>query len=212
MPLNGPVYRSVRFAVWVLARAMFRLSAVGGDRLPRSGPAVLVANHASWLDPILLPLVLPRKPGFLAMEELWRMPAVGFVMRSYGRLAIPVRRGTVDTAALRRALDVLADGALLIVFPEGGISPSGRLRPFHRGAALLAARAGAPLVPVAITGTREALPLGRIVPRPRRVTVSIGEPIAVAGSSHDELARASAQAAAEIRAMLEDGAPHARLR
>ncbi len=201
-PLNGPVYRVVRGAVRALARALFQLSALGTEQLPRTGPGVLVANHTSWLDPIILPLALPRKPGFLAMEELWRMPVVGCVMRAYGPLAIPLRRGTVDATALRRALAALKGGALLIVFPEGGISPDGRLRPFQRGAALLAAQAGAPLIPVAITGTRDALPLGRIVPRPRRIAVRVGTPIPVAGSSRDDLARASEEAAAQIRAML----------
>jgi len=200
--LDGPLYRGLRVAVRALARALFRLSATGIERLPRTGPAVLVSNHVSWLDPIVLPLVLPRKPGFLAMEELWRMPGVSFVMRSYGRRAIPLRRGTVDATALRRALEVLRDGVLLIVFPEGGISPDGRLRPFHRGAALLAARAGAPIVPVAIAGTRDALPLGRIVPRLRAVTVHIGTPIEVTGASRDDLIRAADGAAAQIRTLL----------
>jgi 1-acyl-sn-glycerol-3-phosphate acyltransferase len=182
---------------------LFRLSARGIEHLPRTGPAVLVANHVSWLDPIVLPLVLPRKPGFLAMEELWRMPGVRFVMRSYGPLAIPLRRGVVDATALKRTLEALQSGALVIVFPEGGISPDGQLRPFHRGAALLAARAGAPIVPVAIVGTRDALPLGRVVPRRRTVTVLIGTPITVQGAAHDDLTRASEDAAAQIRRMLD---------
>ncbi len=200
--LDGPIYRGLRFAVRALARALFRLSATGIERLPRTGPAVLVANHVSWLDPIILPLALPRKPAFLAMEELWRMPIVGFVMRSYGHLAIPLNRGAVDATALRRALGVLEEGALLAIFPEGGISPDGRLRPFQRGAALLAARAGAPIVPVAISGTRDALPLGRVVPRLRPVSVHIGTPIAVAGTDRDALIRAGEEAARQIRTLL----------
>lgn len=140
------------------------------------------------------------------MEELWRMPLVGLVMRSYGHLAIPLNRGAVDAAALKRALGVLKEGALLIVFPEGGISPDGRLQPFHRGGALLAARTGAPIVPVAISGTRDALPLGRIVPRPRPVTIHIGTPIAVTGTDRDALTRAGEEAARQIQALLGDPA------
>jgi len=181
---------------------LFRLSVAGIERLPRTGPAVLVANHTSWLDPIVLPLALPRKPGFLAMEELWKMPVVGFVMRAYGHLAIPLHRGAVDATALRRALGVLKEGALLIVFPEGGISPDGRLRPFHRGAALLAARAGAPLVPVAISGTRDALPLTRVVPRLRPITIRIGAPIPVTGTAREDLVRAGEEAAQQIQTLL----------
>jgi len=196
-PIDGIVYRGLRAAVRALAAALFRLKVTGVERLPRGG-AVLVANHESWLDPIILPLSLPRKPAFLAMEELWRMPGVGVVMRAYGPLAIPLRRGAVDATALKRSLLALRSGALLIVFPEGGISPDGRLRPFHQGAALLAARTQVPLVPVALVGTADALPLGRTLPRLRPIAVRIGTPIAVPGAERADLARASEAAAAQI--------------
>lgn len=160
---------------------------------------MLVANHESWLDPIVLPLALPRKPAFLAMEELWRMPGIGLVMRVYGPLAISLNRGAVDATALKRSLRALQRGALLIIFPEGGISRDGRLRPFHRGAAMLAARARVPIIPIAIEGTADALPLGRIVPRRRPVTVRIGTPIAPPGQEREDLERASAAAAAQIQ-------------
>jgi 1-acyl-sn-glycerol-3-phosphate acyltransferase len=192
----------VRALAWVL----FRVSAVGIERVP-SGPAVVVANHVSWLDPVILPLVMPRKPAVLAMAELWRMVGVSLVMRAYGPLAIPIRRGTVDTGALRRSLAALRDGRLLIVFPEGGISRDGRLRPFQRGAALLAARAEAPLLPVAIVGTNDALPLGRMMPRLRRVTVRVGRPVAVDSDAPQDLDRAGAEAAAQIAALSEPDAP-----
>ncbi len=130
------------------------------------------------------------------------MPGVGLVLRAYGPLAIPLDRGTVGATALKRALEVLQDGALLIIFPEGGISPDGRLRPFHRGAALLAARSGAPLVPIAITGTRDALPLGRRVPRLRPITVRVGTPIVPPGPTREHLVRASDEAASQIQALL----------
>lgn len=203
--LDGPVYRSLYIVTGALARALFHLSVIGRDHVPGTGPAVVVANHLSWIDPVLLALALPRKPAFLAMEELWRMPVIKFILHRY-RLAIPIRRGVVDATALRQAIDVLRQGALLIVFPEGGISPDGRLKPFHRGAAMLAARSGAPIVPVALAGTREVLPLDRIVPRPRPVTIRIGTPIPVRGTSRDDLIRASDEAAAQIRAMLGDTA------
>jgi 1-acyl-sn-glycerol-3-phosphate acyltransferase len=200
--LDGPFYRLIRGAVRGVARALFRLRTVGMERLEPLGGAVLVANHVSWLDPVILPLVLPRKPAVLAMEELWRMPVVAWVMRSYGPLAIPLRRQAVDTAALRRAVDALKGGAWLIVFPEGGIPQPGEDRPFHRGAAMLAARTGAPIVPVAITGTAAALPLGRVIPRPRPITVYFGEPFTVPSGDRDALGAAVERAASEIRALL----------
>ena len=184
------------------ARAMFRLRAVGLERLPMNGPAVLVVNHLSWLDPVILPLALPRKPGFLAMEELWRMPVVSWVMRLYGPLAIPLRRQGIDTAALRRAAEALRRGAWLIVFPEGGIPQAGEVRAFHRGAAMLAARSGAPIVPIAVVGTDDALPLGRILPRRRPVTVYVGQPITVPAGDRAALGDAVEQAAEQIRGLV----------
>ena len=185
-----------------MARGLFHFTVTGGERLPETGGAVVVANHVSWLDPIIVPLALPRKPAFLAMEELWRMPVIGLVMRIYGPLAIPLNRGAVDATALKRSLRALEGGALLIIFPEGGITPNGRLRPFHRGAAMLAARARVPLVPVAIQGTADALPLGRILPRRRPVTVHVGTPIAPPGQGRQDLELASEAAAAQIQELL----------
>jgi 1-acyl-sn-glycerol-3-phosphate acyltransferase len=200
---GGPLYRLLRGAVRGLARALFRLRVVGLERLESLGAAVLVANHVSWLDPVIVPLVLPRKPAFLAMQELWRMPVISLVMRAYGPLAIPLRRRAVDTTALRRAVEALRAGAWLVVFPEGGITPDGSLQPFQRGAAMLASRTGAPMVPVAIAGTAEALPLSRIIPRRRPVTVYIGEPIPVPPDDRAAIADAGDRAAAQIRALLE---------
>jgi 1-acyl-sn-glycerol-3-phosphate acyltransferase len=185
--------------VRAVVRWLFHFTVVGVERVPAHGPAVVVANHESWLDPIIVPVALPRKPAFLAMEELWRMPVISLVMRAYGPLAIPLTRGAVDATALKRALRALEAGALLIVFPEGGISPTGELRPFHRGAAMLAARAGAPIIPVAIHGTADALPLGRVLPRRRPITVRFGTPIRPASQQRADLEQASEAAAAQIR-------------
>jgi 1-acyl-sn-glycerol-3-phosphate acyltransferase len=207
LKLDGVFYRSLRVFVRAVAWLLFRFTVVGAEHLPPTGAGVVVANHQSWLDPIILPLALPRKPAFLAMEELWRMPVIGTVMRMYGPLAVPLNRGAVDATALKRSLRALQGGALLIIFPEGGISPDGRLRPFHRGAAMLAARAKAPLIPVAIQGTADALPLGRMLPRRRPITVRIGRPIAPPGTEREDLERASEAAAAQIEELGRGTAP-----
>jgi len=200
-------YRGLRVVVRAVAWILFHFTVVGVEHLPPSGAAVLVANHQSWLDPIILPLALPRKPAFLAMEELWRIPVISLVMRAYGPLAIPLTRGAVDATALKRSLRALQGGALLIIFPEGGISPDGRLRPFHDGAAMLAARAQVPMIPIAIRGTADALPLGRMVPRRWPITVRIGQPIAPPGLDREALTRASETAATQIDALRGGTAP-----
>jgi 1-acyl-sn-glycerol-3-phosphate acyltransferase len=136
-------------------------------------PAVIVANHPSALDPLFLAAAVPERVLFIAAEEFLSLPAVGWVMRTYG--CITVRRGEVDAGAIREALRALAAGRKVVVFPEGRVSPQPRQG--RRGAALLAARARVPVVPVAMLGTGRVFPLGARLPRPARVTVRVGPPL-----------------------------------
>jgi 1-acyl-sn-glycerol-3-phosphate acyltransferase len=197
-------YRLVRGAVRALLWLLFDLRTAGQDSIPRSGPALLAANHRSWLDPVVLAAALPRRAVFLGAEELLgRRLTPGFVpwdslirllapvVRWYG--FVPVRRTELDPGAytgesFRAALQVLRAGGLLALFPEGGINRTGSpLAPLRRGVAALSLRAGAPVVPAWLYGTDRALPLGEVVPRPRRVAVRFGPPIPPAGRSPEDL-------------------------
>ena len=157
--------------VCAVLRCYLRLTVEGTAHVP-AGAALLVANHPSALDPILIAVALPRRAVFMGAAEFLAWPVVGWVMRAYG--VVPVRRGRVDAAAIREAVRVLRAGGLLVIFPEGRVAPSGgALRP---GAGLLAAAAHAPVLPVAVVGSSRALPLGRYLPRPVPVRVCIGPP------------------------------------
>lgn len=182
-------------AVRAVLRLTFRFRVEGLEHYP-SGPAVLVANHPSAMDPLVLAAAVPERLVFVAAGEFLALRAVGWAMRTYG--CIPVRRGEVDAAAVRGALAALAGGRKIAVFPEGRISPepaAGR-----RGAALLAARAGVPVVPVAIAGTVRIFPLGAWLPRPGRVVVRIGPPLPPPGAERASQDAATAAAMAWIRA------------
>jgi 1-acyl-sn-glycerol-3-phosphate acyltransferase len=183
-------FRLARRGLLGLFRVLFLFRVEGLDRLP-DGPAVIVANHASALDPLFAAVALPDRILFLAAEEFLAMPAVGWAMRAYG--CIPVRRGEVDASAVREALAALAAGLKVGVFPEGRVSP--RPGPIHRGAGLLASRGRVPLVPVALIGVDRVFPLGARLPRPARVTVRIGSPIPAPEPTH------AAQEAAVMAAM-----------
>jgi 1-acyl-sn-glycerol-3-phosphate acyltransferase len=156
----------------VLRRA-YHLEIRGADLVPRSGPAVLASNHDSLLDIPVLVVASPRPVWFMAKVELFRGRVASRFFHELG--GFPVRRGGYDLRAIRGARAVLDRGRLLGMYPEG--TRARHLQGFLPGAAWLALAAGAPLVPVAVTGTADALPRGSTRPRQSEVTVSFGEPL-----------------------------------
>ncbi|MGE5620103.1 MAG: lysophospholipid acyltransferase family protein [Sphingomonadaceae bacterium] len=160
---------AVRFLLVLLTRSRVE----GLENLPRGGPFLLVANHLNLIDPPVLGALLPRKITFMAKDELFRVPLLGWVVRWYGAFA--VRRGQPDREALRRAIAVLNRGGVLGVFPEGTRSKTGRLNRGQPGAALVALLANATIVPVALVGTDLVKSPLSLLNRPQ-ITVRVGKP------------------------------------
>jgi 1-acyl-sn-glycerol-3-phosphate acyltransferase len=156
--------------VWAAARALLRIRFTGVEHVPQTGAVVITPNHVSFMDPILVTIPVRRALHYMALEPFFRVRGLGTLMR-WAR-AFPVQEGEADSPAVRRALRVLKKGEPLVIFPEGGRSPDGRLQPFRPGAFRLALAAGAPVVPVTIVGAFEAWPVGRRLPRPGRVTIT----------------------------------------
>jgi 1-acyl-sn-glycerol-3-phosphate acyltransferase len=156
-----------------LAARYYRLSVIAEDRVPRSGPAILAANHDSLLDIPILVAATPRPVWFMAKEELFRGAVGARFFRALG--GFPVRRGGHDLVAVRSAVEVLRRGRLLGMYPES--TRTADLLPFYPGAAWLALATGAPLVPVAIRGTYESMPRGSSLPRRSSIVVRFGEPM-----------------------------------
>ncbi|MDQ7792896.1 MAG: lysophospholipid acyltransferase family protein [bacterium] len=129
---------------------LFRWRCTGSEHLPLQGPALFCANHRAWADGITLGVVSRRRVHFMAKEELFRWRPLAWLFRELG--AFPVRRGRPDRAALRHSFRLLDEGKVLGIFPEGTRNRTGQLGPGEPGAALLAARSGAPVVPAAIVG------------------------------------------------------------
>jgi 1-acyl-sn-glycerol-3-phosphate acyltransferase len=166
-------YAFVRTLIRMVLLLLTRTSVRGAERLPRHGAGIIVCNHLAAVDPAVLVAVLPRPIALMSKVENNRGPLKLF-MPMVG--AFTVRRGAADRNALRMAERVLAEQRLLCLFPEGTRSRNGALGAGHGGAALLAAKTGAPIIPIAITGTptifRRRFPwLGF-----PRVTVTVGEP------------------------------------
>lgn len=157
----------------IVLKIVARYEIIGLENVPVEGPFIIVANHISWLDPPMLGAMLPRPIRFMAKEELFRNPIVGWVVSHYQ--AFPVRRGENDRAALRAAMEILRDGGVLGMFPEGTRSRNGKLQAGRPGAALLALRSGAPVLPIGITGTQDVFRFPNVFLRPK-FKVVIGRP------------------------------------
>ncbi len=165
-----------------VCRLAFRPELHGAAHVPPTGPVILAANHLSFLDSFLIPLVTPRRVSFLAKEEYFRRggPKQSLIRSFFiGTDAIPVPRGGYRAAqeALELALRVLKDGGAFGIHPEGSRSRDGRLYRGRTGVAWLAIASGAPVVPVAILGTDRIQPVGARFPRPGKLVVHFGEPM-----------------------------------
>jgi 1-acyl-sn-glycerol-3-phosphate acyltransferase len=158
-----------------LLRTLFRCQVTGVEHVPRSGPAILAANHMSVFDPPVVGAPAPRPIHYMAKAELFRIPGLGWLIRRLN--AHPVERGGADAAAMRLALRLLSEGEALLVFPEGTRGEEGRLRRAHAGTGMLTALSGAPVIPVLLTGTGRVLPRGTWLPRLTRITVTYGAPL-----------------------------------
>ena len=163
-----------RAGMWFLGPLRF----TGVEHVPRDGAFILVANHISLFDPLIVGSTAGQLAGrlvhFMAKQEVRRWPVIGWLATQAG--VYFVRRGEGDRAAQRLSLELLASGEPIAVFPEDTRSRDGVLGEPRNGAALLAMRSGVPVLPVSITGSNRILPRGARLPRRSRVTVRVGEP------------------------------------
>ena len=198
--------------VFPVFRWLLRGRTAGNAHVPPQGALVVVANHGSHLDPPLLGHALGRPVAFMAKEELFRVPLLGPIIRACG--AYPVARGASDREAIRVACQRLAQPWATGVFLDGTRQRNGRVNAPLHGAALLAARSGAPLLPVAILNSHRALGPDQSRLRPVPVHIRIGEPIPPPASRRREDLEITTRACQEaINRLIDEGliAPQARL-
>jgi 1-acyl-sn-glycerol-3-phosphate acyltransferase len=194
-----------RRAATLLARAFVALSGVpvrvaGAENLPSAGPIVVVANHSSYLDGLVLLTVLPERCDFVAKRELAQQLATRFLLSRIGTHFVE-RFEVEQSVETARALAALArQGASFAFFPEGTFAREPGLRPFHMGAFVAAAAGGAPVVPVALRGTRSLLRAGQWLPRRGVVQIVVGTPIVPEDSDWAAAARLRDRSRAAILA------------
>jgi 1-acyl-sn-glycerol-3-phosphate acyltransferase len=170
------LYRLVRGTVRLVVHPWLGIQTLNAEVLDRPGPTILAPVHRSNFDSVLVATQSRRRIRALGKESLFTTPGVSYVCAALG--AIPVRRGEADREALMAARELLDRGESMIVFPEGGRCDGNEVGPLFDGAAWLAARTGAPIVPIGIAGTDRVLPQGAKLPRRSRVAIVVGEPLA----------------------------------
>lgn len=147
----------------------------------------MATNHASVLDPPLVAVDIPRPLFTMAKQSLHEIPLFGSAIRAC--YSFPVRRGGLDHGALRRAVQLLTDGNLVLMFPEGTRTRDGRLQPGRPGIGMIASKADCPVVPGYLHGTFEAMPAGSLFPRPARTSLHFSEPLTFPSPDRDDNAK-----------------------
>jgi 1-acyl-sn-glycerol-3-phosphate acyltransferase len=178
----------------------FRVRIYGAENVPQQGPLVVVSNHASDFDPPILSACVQRPVAYMAKEELFQVPVLKQAIELYG--AYPVKRGAGDRSAIRAALACLQAGWAVGLFLEGTRTPDARIKDPKLGAALIAAKAGVPILPVSLWGTEKIVKKGSFLPKAVPLTVRIEEVIAAPKSTNrDELEAITQQCTVAINTM-----------
>ena len=158
-----------------------RLIVRGAENLRKHPVAVYAANHTSYMDTPVIFSTLPFQFRILAKKELWTVPFIGWHLNRSGQIPVDTVSSNSTVSSLGSAVRALRAGMPLFVFPEGGRTPDGTIQPFLAGAAFLAIRAQVPLVPIALGGVYDLLPIHTRHFYPGEITLTVGEPISTAG-------------------------------
>jgi 1-acyl-sn-glycerol-3-phosphate acyltransferase len=148
-----------RILFWLLGPITSR----GAYRVPKTGPVLILANHLSDVDPIVVQVAAPRPVHFMAKSELFDMPVIGALIRLYQ--AFPVKRGEPDRASMRHAIELLKMGEAVSIFPEGQLSEDAELQELKPGIALIVRQAATPVICCGIRNSQKVMPYGRLTPR-----------------------------------------------
>jgi 1-acyl-sn-glycerol-3-phosphate acyltransferase len=179
-----PIWNTVHAVSRITAAIMWDLKVWYPEHVPKTGGALLVSNHQSFLDPVVIALRLYRPVSYFARADLFDNPYFGWFIRNLN--AFPVRRGEGDIGAVREAVRRLGEGNLLCFYPEGTRTRTGELGPIQKGIALIIRKARVPVIPVVIDGAHLALPRKQWV-QSKPIRVIFGPPLEITGRSADQI-------------------------
>jgi 1-acyl-sn-glycerol-3-phosphate acyltransferase len=169
------IYKISQWIGLIFCKLYFRLSGEGLDNIPISGPALLVSNHASYIDPFLDGGMLSRPIHFMARSDLWNVKFLAWWIPRVG--GIPIRRAGIDRKAIQVTLDYLKKGEIILIYPEGTRSIDGKLQPGMPGVGMIAHMAKVPIVPIYISGSYTAYPRNAKFSKPKKIKVFYGPPL-----------------------------------
>jgi 1-acyl-sn-glycerol-3-phosphate acyltransferase len=201
--VGTPILDVFRPAVRLGARAYLGVRFEGVEHIPASGPLLIVPNHVTYADPVLVSIPVRRRVYYMAWDVLFGVPGLAWLIRRLR--AFPVEIETADPKATREAVRLLQAGEAVMIFPEGGRSPDGRLQRFKPGAFRLACSLDVPILPVTIVGGHESWPPSRMLPRPGRVHIVYHPTMAPAADQDGK--RAARALAPQVRRVVASALP-----
>ncbi|MGR3311180.1 MAG: lysophospholipid acyltransferase family protein [Candidatus Brocadiales bacterium] len=173
--INRLIVLFLRLIAYVYFTTFHGIKFYGRENVPDNGPVLLVSNHVSFYDPVIVGMGHNRWIRFMTLEDYFRVPILGTIMKLCG--AFPVSQSRVDKRTFIEAINTLRKGDVLGIFPEGGRSPDGQVHEVKPGIAVIIVRAKATVVPVTIIGAFEAWPKTRLFPLPKRICVHYHKPL-----------------------------------
>jgi len=173
--VRTPLIDLIRPGVHHLCRAYFGLELSGVENIPTSGPLIVTPNHQTYADPALVTIPVRRRVYYMAWSQLFEIPVFSWMIRRLR--AFPVRVDSADPSSMREAVRLLTAGHVLMIFPEGERTVTGRVERFKLGAFRLAATLRVPVLPVTIAGGHEAWPPGQVLPRRGRISITYHPPL-----------------------------------
>jgi 1-acyl-sn-glycerol-3-phosphate acyltransferase len=170
------IHNYARAWAWLIIKSSgVRVALSGRDHIEEGRPHVLMANHQGAFDIFALLAYLPVNFKWVAREEIFRIPILGWAMAAAGYISIDRKGKKKAMESVERAVAKIRDGASVLVFPEGTRSPDGEIHPFKRGGFTLAVKAGVPIIPISIRGSRNVLPRSSLRVRPGRIEIIVGK-------------------------------------